>query len=104
MIGDWVKKGNLLGKVVDIEQMENNAIVGVEFIEGGYDVYNDDELDPIPLTTEIMKNNGYSGDGLDVALFDRNGGDDFVGGAKLEYIHELQHVLRLCGIEKEIVL
>ena len=30
--------------------------------------------------------------------------DDFVGAANLQYVHELQHALRLCGINKEIVL
>ena len=45
---------------------------------------------------------GFSRNGLDIALFDRKGGDDFVGAANLQYVHELQYILRLCGIEKEI--
>lgn len=63
-----------------------------------------DFLDPIPLTPEILEKNGLSKNGVDLALFDRDGGHDYVCGAKLDSVHELQHVLKLCGINKEIVI
>ena len=35
---------------------------------------------------------------------DKNGSDFITDSIKIEYVHELQHALRLCGIEKEIIL
>lgn len=92
-----------------------------------------ERLQPIPLTPEILEKNGFSlvevgdnGTGTpsqyrnrferwllkttrkDVALwYDRLAKYYHVAtmqGARLHYIHELQHALRLCGIEKEIEL
>ncbi len=84
-----------------------------------------DHLDPIPLTPEILEKNGFNdngegvyGDddsyfiptyqsGFDTGTWETHiepdeGIGDFSG--KLRYVHELQHTLRLCGIEKEIEL
>lgn len=58
----------------------------------------------IPLTPEILKKNGLSKNGVDLALFDRNGGQDYVCGAKLDYVHELQHAYYNCGFKKQVVL
>ena len=35
---------------------------------------------------------------------DKNSSDFITDSIKIEYVHELQHALRLCGIEKEIIL
>ena len=82
-------------------------------------------IQPIPLTPEILERNwfkrGYKSKYSDefededmilihFPLFWCNGrlwtstGDDFYLLCKCEYIHELQHALKLCGIEKEITL
>lgn len=88
-----------------------------------------DNINGIELTDEILKNNitgdedGYylcvkamSGEIVIVKQSDNNfylaarcyndGKYILVGGTetRLRYVHELQHALRLCGIEKEIVL
>ena len=99
MLGDWVKYHGVPVRVVEISEKS------VGFMSGGaYDIDKPENLMPIPLTPEILEKNGFSRNGLDIALFDRKGGDDFVGASNLQYVHELQHALRLCGIEKEIVL
>ena len=120
MIGDWVKlsKGN----------WSENRLVGLTDIEMiAESVYL---AEPIPLTEEILEKNGFSLDEygewyerevsvkernywVNVAF--RNDGvsvydlDILTGGRSSicihkNYVHELQHALRLCGIEKEIEL
>ena len=72
------------------------------------------EVQPIPITPEILERNGiryqfgmpwYQG-GADGAFEFRYRSDD--GSTQVQvpvrYVHELQHALRLCGIEKEIEL
>ena len=74
-----------------------------------------DEIKPIPLTTEILEKNGFikeSRDCFDNPLqycvlvdglwIDISGENYFEG--KLEYVHQLQNALRICGIKKEIEL
>lgn len=80
----------------------------------------DDEVVGLPLTPEILEKNGFK---IEIAnytpdwkrcilnpnffLEDRlNGFYHFNGNhlAKIQYIHELQHALKLCGIEKTIEL
>ena len=80
-------------------------------------------LDPIPLTVEILEKNGFNyvketGYMCYEQLGDRQYNLIAVKGNILQmqftsgnlewtecrYVHDLQHALRLCGIEKEIVL
>lgn len=89
-----------------------------------------DRVEPIPLTAEILEKNGYTGtnfayrmmyyseDGR-VQLFNDelminsnnewrihidNEDMDSILYCELSYVHELQHALRLCGNEKEIIV
>ena len=78
------------------------------------------DLQPIPLTAEILRKNGfekvngeyqdefYCCDGLDLLIDDRlePWGYTLYGVFELQikYLHELQHALRLAGIEKTIEL
>ena len=88
------------------------------------------ELSPIPLTEEILVKNGFvyreeeetcateafhhwQLDGHSFALnytqyFRKEKKDNMprfdVAGIAIHYVHQLQHLLRLCGIEKEIEL
>ena len=73
-------------------------------------------LRPILLTSDILKKNGWVLDEIDGSY--RNYDNHFwIGGRnapwvimisniceEFNYVHELQHALKLCGIEKEIVL
>lgn len=88
-----------------------------------------DYLEPIPLTPEILEKNGFECVGKrkyylipgDPSLaiqrkpiLGAHGNTFFIGHfiektifqgfIELTYVHDLQHALRLCGIEKEIVL
>ena len=93
-----------------------------------YEDFSVDILHPIPLTSEILKKNDFKyGDGYGYSFVNRKelSGDGFeeekvyINTAlntliiytaassihlPVKYIHQLQHALRLCGIEKEIAL
>lgn len=90
------------------------------------DYINLAEYEPIPLTPEILEKNGFTSDNNIATLLHRDDSKyelykikyvyygswlemvDKVNDNKLRvhcyYTHELQHALRLLGIEKEIVL
>ena len=80
-----------------------------------------DYLDPIPLTQEILKKNGFEYYHKNFASTDYdspfklemvewpdengNGGLWLIRGLlKIRFVHELQNVIRLCEIDKEIQL
>ena len=82
--------------------------------------YYDVELEPIQLTDEILEKNGFEKDrdyGYFIGqsnsgyyiYFNNNhlfiqAGYDAIEFAWCEYVHELQHALKLCGITKSIKL
>ena len=109
MIGDWVynpfTRKNLritLGRDIDTEECLC--------------------LEPIPITAEILEKNGFKKDSSDnmykwnwgvlgaCASYDKNNTLRLFTFGKLaltfplHYVHELQHCLRLCDIDKEIQL
>ena len=114
MIGDWVI-------LFDKYPAKVEAICDVE-------VYLLDEVDlhwhvdyafikPIPLTAEILEKNGFVYNDLPfvqaweqfgLALYSSGNGYRIGCGNNvaliIDSVHELQHALRLCGIEKEIEL
>ena len=90
------------------------------------DFWSDDENDfePIPITKEILEKNGFEKDARnesyykwnwyilqDNVSYDMETGivrlfktSDLTFCHPIGYVHELQHALRLCEIDKEIVL
>ena len=80
------------------------------------------DCEPISITTEILEKNGWvsmkNGSGDFILASQMVGNDATVtktingyamlhgvfNGLSIRYIHELQHALRLCRIEKEIIL
>ena len=80
---------------------------------GDADVYQ-----PIPLTSEILYENlselpevirwfwddKKSTDDEMWFIIHTNSLDHITLDANIRYVHELQHIMRLCGIEKEIVI
>ena len=128
MIRDWVYNTHN-------RQNEQVAEIGSGLVMLAYnDLYEFDEIEPIPLTKEILEKNEFKKsnflhvDGqyqwmwwentfISVTLWCRELNNDTKDGMmlkieaptitlciKVNYVHELQHALRLCGIEKEIEL
>ena len=105
MIRDWVVVGS--GEPFKI------GIIDPDFL-----FWN--EVQPIPLTQEILKKNGFKEDGKrHWTLSDEYTGDDVIGLYEvangftmptsgltigLQSVHELQHLFRLCGITREIII
>ena len=76
-----------------------------------------DEVEPIPLTTEMLEKNGWKYNDMPfvqgweqygILLYACSSGYRINCGTNIaliiDSVHELQHALRLCGIDKEIVL
>lgn len=139
MIGDWVKTNPNGGKLtcgiksniamVSEIGFSNSDGMYVSFV-GINGRYYDNELEPIPLTSEILEKNGFKEDSktngiywrpdcrkfcivkeLDTWYFafrilgktvDKSSG--YICISECNYVHKLQHILKDLEIEKEIVL
>ena len=120
MIGDWVQdRSGAKMKIMNIEYHCTRVLYnGEELILACFEQAN---LRPIPITPEILEKNGFKEyDGLyrlDIAdgVFvnaDFKSKEPFVSVHNTcyraipicWYLHQLQHALRLCGIDKEIEL
>ncbi len=124
-IGDWVEFNSEPMEVIFNCRVTE---IGKDYIKtdktGGDEIFKD-EIFPIPLSEENLKENGwhcyndyntYTHDdgrvgfqlhGVEGGYFDVEvPAYEFGYGAftSIRFIHELQHALRLCGIEKEITL
>ena len=90
MIGDWVysKLHNVRTRVIDIEGR------GSVWLESSdcWERHFMSEIEPIPLDAAILEANG-----LDTNLTQKS-------MIPIEYCHQLQHLIRLLGFEKEIQL
>lgn len=95
------------------------ALVTIDGDEYGFDLVEiDDEFVGIPITQQILENNGFKPRGTGWVLEDSIGERIFnlctisnaycllTAGMTLafQYVHELQHLFRLAGMKKEIVL
>ena len=125
MLGDWIyvpHNGNAThyARVIGIYSRD---VVSTE-LDKMSGLIKADALEPISLTPEILEKNGfvlkeeevgmygvkiaphYTRDDLPFEVF--CDGDPFAiwfnNPVNIKYIHELQHALRLCGIEKEITI
>lgn len=108
IIGDWIRCDGEPYRIAEIGGMvccldyERELFAALEDIE------------PIPLTPEILEKNFPTYEGLvfepsdmldTISAFTFRIDEDFAHiKIDLRYVHELQHTLRLCGIEKEIKL
>lgn len=130
MIEDWVSHKDVFQKVVGIDAMPAERVTlldGQDFVGR----YGTDEIEPVPLTHEIVRSNGFElcevGDNgpatprknlnryekwmykttwHDIVLwYDRMTKHWCLHGlnaVRLDKVHELQHALRFCGIQQEI--
>lgn len=126
MIGDFLRykqdfpHTHLQGKLVKVCGIDGR--VDVRTIDDGifHDSEHPDWLEPIPITPEILEKNGFGDEemsddnygneiqidlSLDEWTHEEETGAIISGyGKKIKYVHELQNALRLCGIEKEIIV
>lgn len=121
MIGDYVVNTEFgKNKIDKIETLEPRRV----WLEHGKTYVPIEYIEPIPLTTEILEKNGFVKDEKDDDMYYWNWSviDDCISYDKetskvrifyvsgltfvkiLQYVHELQHALRLCEIKKEIEL
>ena len=131
MIGDWVTfkdcqhENPMPIKIIAIgfqADEEDDCLVQINGDRACDIITIDDEIVGIPLTAEILEKNGFEPtlapgervwkDNSQEVWLDNEGKNywanikngEFYFEGYIEYIHELQHALRLCGIEKEIEL
>ena len=119
MIGDWVFTRGQIEQVTSIY----DGYICTEHYEDSHDYY----FDPIPITPEILEKNGFVQNPRSKSRRSHQICTDsvyiswwrgrlnilfkpFIGHSTNhvnvdgKYVHELQHALRICGIEKEISL
>lgn len=118
--------------IIEVWQInaDNEAFVSIDGSYGLDEIFINDEIVGIPLTPEILEKNGFEirgrkkyflvpndpslaikrepiigahGNTFTIGHF-WEGEKDFRWFIEISFVHELQHALRLCGIEKEIVL
>ena len=120
MIGDWVQYPATMGNLVPCKVVGISTEITVEFTTGARKYEALKVAQPIPLTSEILEKNEFRNSldewhlfkGCLQTNFTLKSYDDtnevllplFNGNMQIIYVHELQHALRLCGIEKEIIL
>ena len=109
MVGDWLRTSRGIAKVIAVDK------IGLTFkIDGGdFDIDKDDEeewFDAIPLTEGFLhKNLPFTNE---IVWWSQKDGsfrvemqdDTHLIIGKYNYVHELQHALRLFGKEGEIEL
>lgn len=127
MIGDWVLLERTPAKTRGVEIYCSNLYVQTNLTDGWY---TSNFVEPIPLTPEILEKNGFvKGDTMDLVdeiycvklfnihydnekrqfwvcnFFESEYGTMEINDIfQIKYVHELQHALRLCKVDKEIVL
>lgn len=129
MIGDWVcVTKNFTQKYHKIRALSNDegsVLRGMYVNEYGvknHSIFSPNDIEPIPLTAEILEKNGFKlnpqgsysiGCNISIDMLDGHYNANMntnnpqipsflymVG----KYVHELQHALKLCKIKKEIIL
>lgn len=126
-VGDWVQdKEGIIAQIRGIECWSDGYVINVQTKAGTITNLTEAGVCPIPITPEILEKNGAK-----KTEFVKDSGyefyqsDDFyasrVEGSKwwtiivrnecrevvncyVQHIHQLQHALRLAGVEKEIEL
>lgn len=128
-VGDWVRCRQWNGRIQRIA-MHDGATVEV-IIEGDcgqlYMYKQIYEINPIPITPEILEENGFVRNGGVYKLSDKKhlvfvglkefshfvdveemNGQFATKSSRIEvsqlFVHQLQHALRLAGVDKEIVM
>lgn len=122
MLGDWLwYKGRFNAFHFQVEQITKYAVgFHAEPCECEMHYLRLCECNPIPLTPEILEKNGVEFNDFRCNFFkeDEDSVLEILKGKyiwwsinfaeytilRLDYVHQLQHAIRLCGIKKEIIL
>lgn len=129
MIGDWVAQKHS-GLLLKVSEVRPPYIIA----DGEDGQFHEDTLEPIPLTAELLEQNGFvtkdkpdywtgyrsytykeGSSGITFRLYHDTGKYEWSGKCEIslnslpyrirfEYLHELQHILKICGIDKEITI
>lgn len=117
MIGDYVQVNGEVCKIISVSFFD----IGISDSKEDFYQEHIDNIEPIPLTPEILEKNGFElqRDKSELGTLDTywlgselgtfcihklNNGNYQFGLAKIRSVNELQHALRLCGINKEIII
>jgi hypothetical protein len=126
MIGDLVLYNETHQQILEISGIDDEVYLETD------ELVHQSEIQPISLTSEILEKNGFrksvSPPGIHAKCYEINNKDEKYCltianynkykrllldidsedsecfNIKCDYVHQLQHALRLCGIEKEIEL
>lgn len=121
-IGDWVQdKNGKYAQILGIENWSDGYVLNVRI--NGVDVgcVPASSAHPIPITPEILEKNGFvksdmyhyaphENECLSLQWYQHEhrltlwGKDDIIDRMHCYYVHQLQHALRLAGVDKEITL
>lgn len=103
MIGDFVYC-EPEGKTIQVTEVRDDA---VQFHRRSALIAFDDEIQPMPITEEFLEQNGFINDEIVGSWWHRQSNFEVFGnnrdgwiilsGIEIKHVHELQHVLRLCG-------
>lgn len=127
MVGDWLMSFGAPHKVVGIRTDMFEPHIRTDMSDTWYEEGIENLLEPIPLTPEILEKNGFKTEFYnDYKIYELNNfkvcknccdyfevcdlWDDSDWGWRIinfcpcAYVHQLQHALKLCGIDKEIVV
>lgn len=92
MIGDWVNSPN--------------GYFRIKLIDSEWSKDMEERITPIPLTPEILEKNGWWQDEIDgtyhntMNVYGRKAPFSIFDGVAINYVHDLQHALRLCGLNE----
>jgi hypothetical protein len=121
MIGDLVMFPSSIEKVQEISYVCGKGYCASFAASATLFPISIDKIKPIHLTPEILEKNGFTYNPFGTGFYECKTEDGNITCTKIldcwlfyindnmipnhfHYLHELQHALRLCGIDKEIVL
>ena len=122
MIGDWIIRIGVQEEPMRLYDMKASYSIAYLDQDGRGVTEKFENIEPIPLTPEIFEKNGFLVDSNGIFYLKENlkfgfkkdidYGYWFVNRADnykeyictCDFVHELQHILKLCKIEKEIIL
>lgn len=125
MIGDWVIRRGVPEEPMCIYNMKVSANTLYLEQDGRGVIEKFENIEPIPLTSEILEKNNFERNGTDYLIQGFLYWSAFTGRLFIKefpykynditinitidicectYVHELQHILKICKIKKEIIL